>query len=96
MTAIASGFAHNLALKSDGTIAAWGGNQDGETTVPSGLRAVAIAAGGNFSLAIKSDGTVAAWGGNDAGQSSPPAGLSKVIGISAGGSHSLAIVASAK
>jgi len=38
---------HNLALKSDGTVVAWGDNSSGEATVPSGLSGVvAIAAGG--------------------------------------------------
>ncbi|MGC9030112.1 MAG: RCC1 domain-containing protein [Desulfomonilaceae bacterium] len=71
---------HSLALKSDGTVWAWGYNGygqlgDGTTTnrlTPvqvSGLtNVVAIAAGGLHSLAKKSDGTVWAWGYNGYGQ----------------------------
>jgi uncharacterized protein (TIGR03437 family) len=77
--AIAAGLGHSMALKSDGTVWAWGLNAAGElgngntssTHVPvqvSGLTAmVAIAAGGEHSLALASDGTVWAWGFNGAG-----------------------------
>jgi uncharacterized repeat protein (TIGR01451 family) len=72
-----------LALKSDGTIWAWGDNDDGQlgdgttTTWPgrmtpaqvAGLAGViAIGAGNLHSLAVKGDGTVWAWGNNDFGQ----------------------------
>nr|WP_269456777.1 Ig-like domain-containing protein [Thermanaeromonas toyohensis] len=80
VVAIATHGNHSLALKSDGTVWAWGANAygqlgDGTTTnrlTPvqvwnlSGV--VAIAGGGNHSLALKSDGTVWAWGYNGAGQ----------------------------
>src|SRR5713101_6561499 len=67
--AIAAGAGHSLALKSDGTVVAWGDNFNGQSTVPANLTGViAIAAGGNHSLAVKSDGTVAAWGANFYGQ----------------------------
>ena len=79
-TAIAAGSLHSLALRSDGTVWAWGLNDfgqlgDGTTTnrsapvAVSGLtNAVAIAAGDDFSLALKNDGTVWAWGTGAEGQ----------------------------
>lgn len=70
----------SLALKSDGTVWAWGDNQYGElgvgstqnSNVPiqvSGVTgAVAVAAGAYHSLALMSDGTVWTWGSNQYGQ----------------------------
>ena len=67
--AIAAGYAHSLALKSDGTVVAWGSNDYGQSNVPAGLTGVtAIAGGYGHSLALKSDGTVVAWGDNHYGQ----------------------------
>ncbi len=72
LKALAGGHLHSLALKDDGTVLAWGDNQDGElgdgTNTDSsepvqvselnGVRV--IAAGGLYSLALKDDGTVGA------------------------------------
>ena len=80
IVAAAGGESFSLAVKSDGTVWAWGYNDfgqlgDGTTTkrlVPvqvAGLSGVvAVAAGKYHSLALKSDGTVWAWGRNYYGQ----------------------------
>jgi hypothetical protein len=100
VTAIAAGTYHSLALKSDGTVVAWGcgtafGNSGdyGQCRVPSGLSGVtAIAAGFFHSLALRRDGTLVAWGcGIDFGQCAVPGGLSGVTAIAAGWNHSLAL-----
>lgn len=89
---IAAGGYHSLALKSDGTVVAWGENAFGQTDVPSGLNDVVAIAGGTFhSLALKSDGTVVAWGDNRGRQSTVPTGLNGVVAIAGGGYHSLAL-----
>jgi hypothetical protein len=98
VTAIAAANSHSLALKSDGTVVAWGcgepGDQ-GQCNVPSGLaNVVAIAAGQYHSLALKGDGTVVAWrcsSGVDYGQCRMPTGLSGVTAIAAAVGHSLAV-----
>jgi YD repeat-containing protein len=80
ITAIMGGEHANYALKSDGTLWAWGGNFVGQlgdgtytnTVVPvqvSGLFSVTSLGGrGYHNLAVKSDGTVWAWGWNSRGQ----------------------------
>jgi alpha-tubulin suppressor-like RCC1 family protein len=79
-TSVAAGDTHSLAVKSDGTVWAWGDNASGQlgngtttqSLVPvqvSGLSGVVeVSAGTNFSLARKSDGTVWSWGRNTSGQ----------------------------
>ncbi|MCU6797875.1 DUF5011 domain-containing protein [Paenibacillus sp. WQ 127069] len=89
---IAAGAAHSLALKSDGTLIAWGSNSQGQTSVPAGLNGVvAIAAGDFHSLALKSDGTVVAWGYNAYHQTDIPSGLNDVVSIAAGTNDSMAL-----
>ncbi len=83
-----------VALKSDGTVVAWGFNGNGESTPPTGLGSVvALSACGNHTLALKADGTVVGWGENSHGQATMPAGVSNVVAIAAGGAHSVVLKA---
>jgi uncharacterized repeat protein (TIGR02543 family) len=79
-TAVAAGFRHSLALKTNGTLWAWGDNQYGQLgdgtiiqrNVPTQIGMdtdwVSIDAGQDFSLARKSGGSIYAWGMNGNGQ----------------------------
>ncbi len=80
VVAVAAGVAHSLALRADGTVAAWGAGETnnpgngldfGQSIVPVGLsNVVAVSAGYLHNLALQSNGTVVAWGAgltNDAG-----------------------------
>ncbi len=73
---------HTAAIRSDGTLWAWGDNSNGEVgdgtsgnqrSVPTqestaATNWVGVAAGENHTVAVRSDGTLWAWGKNNAGQ----------------------------
>lgn len=61
--AVAAGDYHVVALRADGTVTAWGGNNYGQTSVPpTATNVVAISAGSTHSLALRGDGSVVFWG----------------------------------
>lgn len=80
LQSISAGTSHSIAIKSDGTLWAWGFNAsgqlgDGTTTqrqipVQVGITAdwKVVSAGDNHTLAIKNDGTLWTWGYNQYGQ----------------------------
>lgn len=81
VTAIAAGHNHSLAIKTDGTLWAWGDGTYGQlgyapaagtaSAIPGqvpGTNWVAVAGGGGHTLAVKVDQTLWAWGDNTYGQ----------------------------
>jgi len=76
---VATGGASDYALKSDGTVWAWGYNAHGElgddttlnrlypSQVPGLTGITKISAGGGAAFAIRADGSVMAWGNNNVG-----------------------------
>lgn len=82
VVAIAAGTEHVLALRSDGTVLAWGSNSHGQlgdpslaggarmapTAIPNLTDVVSIAAGSAHSVAITRDGGVFVFGNNQYGQ----------------------------
>ncbi|MCL5037450.1 MAG: hypothetical protein M1269_10110 [Chloroflexi bacterium] len=104
---IAGGNWHRLALKSDGTVWAWGSDEYGQLGFEtSGIKntpvqilsltgVIDIACGGYHGLALKSDGTVWVWGMNEFGQLDDGTrgytSLTGVIAIAMGWNHSLVL-----
>jgi alpha-tubulin suppressor-like RCC1 family protein len=78
--AIATGWAHSLALGADGHLYAWGFNTHGQlgigtapvgstvpvrVALPTGVKITAISAGEQHNLALAADGSIYAWGRNN-------------------------------
>jgi alpha-tubulin suppressor-like RCC1 family protein len=83
ITAVAGGSTHSLALRSNGTVVAWGndtfgqlgngaatdnGTSNAPVEVSNLTNVVAIGAGGQHSIALRRDGTVWTWGNDGSGQ----------------------------
>ena len=86
--AVTAGDTHACALRTDGAIACWGGNDYGQSDAPDGTYE-AVAAGGDHTCALRTDGTMACWGGNDSGQSYAPSGTYEAVTASSGYSCAL-------
>ncbi|MBI5307691.1 MAG: hypothetical protein HZB37_04995, partial [Planctomycetes bacterium] len=100
---ISVGDHHTLAVKSDGTLWAWGYNGygalgDGTTTqrnapvqIGTDTMWVSVSGGRFYTLAVKSDGTLWAWG-NNIGNAPVQIGTdTKWVSVSAGANHKLAV-----
>ena len=88
---IAGGYSHSVALRSDGSAAAWGYISN-LPAPPPGLTYVGIAGGYSFTAALLSDGSLMASGSNQYGQCNVPAlpaGLTYVE-IACGYDHAVA------
>ncbi|MFH1321674.1 MAG: T9SS type A sorting domain-containing protein [Bacteroidota bacterium] len=98
--AISAGWMYSMALKSDGTVWAWGSNSYGElgdgTNTPrytpvqviglTDIIAINSKGFGNYhSMALKSDGTVWTWGLNNFGQLGDGTTINKKLPIQVGG-----------
>jgi hypothetical protein len=80
---------HNVALRVDGSLYAWGSCYVGRCDVPEGNDFIKISVGRAHSLALRADGTIEAWGFNFYGQCDVPEGV--YVDIEAGSDHSLAV-----
>ncbi len=105
VTAIAAASHYSLALKSDGTLWAWGNNGYGQfangtmtnSSVPLQVTALngvgSIAAGATHVVALKTDGTVWTWGRNANGQLGDGTFNSSLVPVQVTGLANVATVA---
>lgn len=84
VTEVAAGAGHSCALKSDGTVACFGGNANGAATPPAGTFKQ-ISAGTHYTCGVRTDSTLACWGVI----AMPPAGA--FTEVAAGAYHACAI-----
>lgn len=81
-----------MALREDGSIAAWGYNFYGQCDVPEpNTGFVQIESGNKHNLAIRADGSLEAWGYDNCGQCQVPQPNQDYLGVSAGMFHTLAL-----
>jgi alpha-tubulin suppressor-like RCC1 family protein len=84
----AAGWGTTCALDSQGSIACWGSNSEGQALPPGGSY-LSVSVGGEHACAVRTDAAVVCWGGNSFGQSAPLAG--SFVAVSAGLGQSCAI-----
>ncbi len=102
-SSLSVGYNHALCLRSDGSVAAWGMNDYGQTNTPAFSDFRSVSAGRDHSIGLKSDGSVVCWGAGQQvsadgmsdwvnyGQSIEPIPNSCFVMVSAGSYHSLAL-----
>jgi hypothetical protein len=89
---VSAGQYHNVVIRTNGTVACWGKNFNGQCNVPVTLGAATQVDGGHaHSLALRTNGTLQCWGDNGSGQCNVPANLGTVVQAAAGEYHTLAI-----
>lgn len=92
LSSIAAGIYHNVGLRSNGTVVAWGLNENRCSPINGMSGVAAIAASQNYSLILKRDGTVIACGTSyAAAATNVPPGVTSIAGISAGDLHCVAL-----
>jgi alpha-tubulin suppressor-like RCC1 family protein len=87
---VAAGKYHGLAIRSNGSLAAWGYNDYGQCDIPEGNDFVAIAGGKYHSIALRSDGSLVGFGDNSQNQIDAPE-EKEFVAIACGEYHNLAI-----
>jgi len=93
---VAAGFAHTVALRTDGSVWTWGSDANGQlgdggantdSSIPVRVTALtnmlAVAAGSNHCLAVRGDGTVWTWGLGTSGQLGQGSNLSTNVPVRA-------------
>lgn len=87
-TQIEGGDDHGCGVRSDGTVACWGENDDGQTTAPAGTFKQ-VSAGGRTSCGLRTNGSLECWGNSTQGLLTEPSGT--FVQVSVGHDHACAI-----
>ena len=87
--AVSGGTYFAVGLRSDGTVAQWGGTT-GSIPYPNS-DFIAVSCGEYHALGIKSDGSVVCWGNNSYGQCNVPSPNSDFVAVDGGGNHSIGL-----
>ncbi|HEY9061588.1 MAG TPA: dockerin type I domain-containing protein [Pseudobacteroides sp.] len=87
--AVDAGYKNSVALTENGTVLAWGYNNDSKSNIPVGIKAKAISAGFYHTVVLLEDGTVRVWGGPSF--CNVPVGLKGVKAIDTGMEYTLAL-----
>ena len=85
---VSAGYSHTCGVRTDGTLACWGANGQGQATPPAGTFSQ-VGAGKYHNCGVRTDGTLACWGRDDFEQATPPAGT--FTQVSAGGLHTCGV-----
>jgi uncharacterized repeat protein (TIGR01451 family) len=87
-TQVSGGDFHTCGIRTDGTVACWGADWDGQSSPPSGTF-TQVSASADHTCGVRDDGTLACWGWNGYGESSPPGGT--FTQVEAGTNHTCGI-----
>jgi len=85
---ISAGEEHTCGVKTGGSVACWGNNDNGQSTPPAGFF-TSVGSGDDHTCGVKTGGSVVCWGDNSFDQSAPPAG--SFTSVSAGFSHTCGV-----
>jgi alpha-tubulin suppressor-like RCC1 family protein len=85
VVAIAAAYDDILALKSDGTVVAWGTGSRGVANVPGNLSGVAaIDASGSTGIALRGDGSLVLWGERESAAFRAPFNATAIVSLDIG------------
>ena len=85
---VSAGVYHNCGVKTDGSVACWGSNDEGQTTPPGGSFS-SVSASRFHTCGVKTGDSVACWGSDNEGQATPPGG--SFSSVSAGYRHTCGV-----